>query len=96
MQFDLVGYYYTVPRKDDSDKTNGDPRVLTTQADVTQYLLDQAGLAIVPFSAFGATAATSLSWYRLSVGTLDAMRIPDLLQALRLALEQLERPVGTT
>src|SRR5690606_31182815 len=40
---------------------------LKTQADVTHYLLNEAKLAIVPFSCFGAPADSP--WYRISVGT---------------------------
>ena len=41
--------------------------VLKDQAEVTSYLLQYAGLAIVPFYAFG--AEQNSPWYRLSVGT---------------------------
>lgn len=40
---------------------------LETQHDVTQFLLDEVGLAIVPFHCFG--AAKESPWYRVSVGT---------------------------
>jgi len=50
-------------------KRTADGRLLQTQAEVTAYILDEAKLAIVPFSAFGATKNSP--WYRLSVGTLS-------------------------
>jgi aspartate aminotransferase len=62
-------------------------RVLGDQADVTSYLLDKAGLAIVPFSAFG--AAKTSPWYRLSVGTCRLEDIPEMLGKLRVALDDL-------
>lgn len=61
-------------------------KLLTTQEDVTAYILDAAGLAVVPFSAFGAKDAP---WYRLSVGTCIKEEIPDMLGAVRGALEGL-------
>jgi aspartate aminotransferase len=68
-------------------KTTADGKRLGTQADVTQYLLDAAQLAIVPFSAFG--APTDSTWYRLSVGTCRIEEIDEMLGKLRRALEQL-------
>ncbi|HMO34334.1 MAG TPA: aminotransferase class I/II-fold pyridoxal phosphate-dependent enzyme [Lacibacter sp.] len=65
-----------------------DGKLLATQADVTQYLLEAAQLAIVPFSAFG--AGPDNPWYRLSVGTCREEDIPAFLGKLRRALEELE------
>ena len=59
---------------------------MATQEEVTAYLLDAAGLAIVPFNFFG---ARNSSWYRLSVGTCSLEDIPAMLQRLRKALEAL-------
>lgn len=60
---------------------------LIDQPAVTAYLLEEAKLAIVPFSAFG--ASNSNSWYRLSVGTCKKEEIDDMLLKLRAALEKL-------
>lgn len=60
---------------------------ITTQADVTSYLLDEAGLAVVPFGAFGAPDDTP--WYRLSVGTAKTKDIPLALGKLRTAIDKL-------
>jgi aspartate aminotransferase len=60
---------------------------LATQTDVTAYLLDEAKLAVVPFSAFGATAGSC--WYRLSVGTCKKEEIGEMLKKLKDALEHL-------
>ena len=75
IQIDLVG------------KTTPDGQLLQKQADVTNYLLNQARLAIVPFYAFG--AEPSSSWYRLSVGTCKKEEIDQMLGSLRNALEKL-------
>lgn len=61
--------------------------LLENTADVTQYLLDEAKLAIVPFNAFGADKDST--WYRLSVGTSVAEEIDTLFGQLKAALSKL-------
>ena len=65
-----------------------DGTTLINQTDVTAYLLNEASLAIVPFSAFG--ASINSSWYRLSVGTSKMEEISQMLAKLKLALEKLK------
>ncbi len=69
-----------------SGKRNG-TTYLKTQQDVTNYLLDEAKLAIVPFNAFGATNESC--WYRLSVGTCKTEDINPFLNQLQTALQKL-------
>lgn len=57
-----------------------------TQADVTEYLLSEAKLAIVPFYAFG--AEKSSPWYRLSVGTCKMNDVTEMLGMLEGALKK--------
>jgi aspartate aminotransferase len=61
---------------------------LRTNDDVREYLLDAAGLAIVPFQAFGLTEDTG--WFRMSVGAVSLPEITEMLPRLRAALEALE------
>lgn len=61
--------------------------VLKNQSEVTSYLLQAAGLAIVPFYAFGADKDST--WYRLSVGTCKKEEIDEMIERLREALQQL-------
>nr|MCU0333963.1 pyridoxal phosphate-dependent aminotransferase [Chitinophagaceae bacterium] len=61
---------------------------LADQAAVTQYLLEEAGLAIVPFYAFGADRSSS--WYRLSVGTCRKADITPMFDRLEAALAKLQ------
>lgn len=61
--------------------------VLTDQTDVTSYLLNEAKLAVVPFSAFG--ASKSSPWYRLSVGTCHVEEIGEMIGKLREAMKKL-------
>ncbi|WP_457831773.1 hypothetical protein, partial [Staphylococcus aureus] len=68
IKLDLVGKRYA------------NEQVLSTQADVTSYILGEAKLAVVPFSAFGAGANSP--WYRLSVGTSKKEEIPAMLATL--------------
>ena len=62
-------------------------KLLETTSDVTQYVLDKAGVAIVPFYAFGASRDSS--WYRLSVGTCKTESIPSVFESLKAALSVL-------
>lgn len=57
---------------------------LKTQQEVTSFLLEEAALAVVPFSAFGAPKTSP--WYRLSVGTCRLEDIPEMFLKLRGAL----------
>jgi len=49
--------------------------------------LQTAGLAVVPFYAFGAD--NNSPWYRLSVGTCKEEEIDEMLEKLKKALKQL-------
>jgi aspartate aminotransferase len=60
---------------------------LTTQEDVTNYILNEGRLAIVPFHSFG--AGNDSSWYRLSVGCCKMEDIPVMLEKLKSSLEKL-------
>ncbi len=64
---------------------NGD-KIETTEQ-VTSYLLREAKLAVVPFSAFG--ASKSSLWYRLSVGTASLQDVENAVQSLKSALSRL-------
>jgi len=68
-------------------KKTADGTALATQADVTAYLLNKAGLAVVPFYAFG--ASKNSPWYRLSVGTCKKEEINEMIGKLREALSGL-------
>jgi len=78
---------YLTIQIDYAGKKTADGRTLTTQADVTSYILDEAKLAVVPFYAFGASKDSA--WYRLSVGTCKKEEIAEMLDMLRSALQKL-------
>lgn len=75
LKFDLVG------------RQLPDGRELNNQEEVTNYLLAEAKLAIVPFYAFGAEKDSP--WYRLSVGTCKKEEIGAMLDQLSEALNKL-------
>jgi aspartate aminotransferase len=75
VKFDLVG------------KTTAEGKLMATQSDVTSYILSDAKLAIVPFSAFGANSQNP--WYRLSVGTCKIEEIDEMFALVEQALQKL-------
>jgi len=64
-----------------------DRQTLRTNEDIRRYLLQSAGLAVVPFQAFGDPEQTG--WFRLSVGAVSTAQLEALLPRLREALGQL-------
>lgn len=78
---------YLTIQVDLTGKKTAEGKLLSQQTDVTEYILSEAKLAVVPFSAFGASANSS--WYRLSVGTCKINEIPVMLAQLESALTQL-------
>ena len=64
-----------------------DGKMLEDQRQVTEYILNKAKLAIVPFYAFGTDDKSP--WYRLSVGTCNKSEIPEILALLENALSEL-------
>jgi aspartate aminotransferase len=78
---------YLTIQMDLTGKKTADGKLLSQQTDVTEYILSEAKLAVVPFTAFGASANSS--WYRLSVGTCKTSDIPVMLAQLESALEKL-------
>lgn len=81
--------YLTVKFDLRSWKIRSSGQILQTGSDVTRYLLDAAGLAIVPFYAFGASEESV--WYRISVGTCKYEEITEVFDNLRSALKALEK-----
>lgn len=78
---------YLTIKIDCTGKTTPDGKKLVNQGDVTAYILNAAGLAVVPFYAFGADRSSP--WYRLSVGTCKEEEINEMIDKLRVALKQL-------
>jgi aspartate aminotransferase len=62
-------------------------KTLRTNDDIRHYLLESAGMALVPFQAFGLPDETG--WFRLSVGAVSRAEIPPMLARLEDALAAL-------
>lgn len=75
VQFDLHG------------KKTENGTVLENTKAITKYLLDEARVAIVPFSAFG--DSENSTWYRLSVGTCRIDEVEKVIENLRRTLAKL-------
>ena len=78
---------YLTIKIDLTGKKTAEGKVLADQSEVTAYVLNTAGLAVVPFYAFGADRSSS--WYRLSVGTCKKEEIDEVIGKLREALQKL-------
>jgi aspartate aminotransferase len=78
---------YLTIKIDLAGKKTAEGKVLENQSDVTAYVLNAAGLAVVPFYAFGADRSSA--WYRLSVGTCKKNEINEMIGKLREALGKL-------
>jgi aspartate aminotransferase len=81
------GMYLTVRFGSPGKPGTGGPALDSTEG-MRCYLLEQAGLAAVPFEAFGYDGEPG--WFRLSVGSVSESAIGELLVRLRGALERLD------
>jgi aspartate aminotransferase len=82
------GAIYLTVNLDLSGMTMAKGNKLTDSERVMRYLLEEANVALVPFYAFGASGESP--WFRLSVGTSKVEEIPDVINRLRNALQQLK------
>jgi aspartate aminotransferase len=62
--------------------------IITTNEQIRGYLLSAAGVAVVPFQAFGMLEESG--WFRLSVGAVSPQDIIEMLPRLEQALSVLE------
>ncbi|SFG73777.1 pyridoxal phosphate-dependent aminotransferase [Pontibacter chinhatensis] len=83
-----MGAIYLSAKIDLAGKTTPEGKVLETSQDITFYVLHEAKLAVVPFSAFG--SGKDLNWFRLSVGGASLEDIKASVGRLRKALQQLK------
>ncbi|UOQ68157.1 pyridoxal phosphate-dependent aminotransferase [Hymenobacter volaticus] len=82
-----MGAIYLTARLDVLGKTTPDGQVLATTKDLTFYLIKEARLALVPFSAFG--TSDTAPWFRMSVGGASLESIEAALPRLQAALQAL-------
>ena len=81
------GAIYLSARFGLTGKVTPEGTTLATDEDVRKYLLNAAGVALVPFQAFGVKEDTG--WHRLSVGAVSPEQIMRMLPRLRQAIEAL-------
>jgi aspartate aminotransferase len=82
-----MGAIYLSARFSLIGRTTRSGLLLATNEDIRLYLLHEAGLAIVPFQAFGANDESG--WFRLSVGSVSIADINGMLPRLAGALKAL-------
>lgn len=68
-------------------KTKPDGTSIVDSSDLVFYLINEAGVALVPFSAFG--NSRNMPWFRASVGGLSLNEIQKMLPRLENALSKL-------
>ena len=82
-----MGAIYLSARFDLRGRVTRNGAKLLSHDDVRKWLLEEAGLAVVPFDAFG--SSTDEGWFRLSVGAVSVADIEASLPRLRAGLESL-------
>ncbi|MET3978488.1 aspartate aminotransferase [Mucilaginibacter sp. UYP25] len=83
-----MGAIYLTIKIDYTGKTTPEGRVLKNSADVNFYLIKEAKVAFVPFSAFGTD--DDVTWFRASVGASTLEDIQQMIPRIREALAKLK------
>jgi len=83
-----MGAIYLTLKIDYIGKTTPSGELLKNSADVNFYLIKEAQVALVPFSAFGNDE--SMAWFRASVGGCSLQDIKDMLPRIKAALNKLK------
>ena len=69
-------------------KTTSSGQKLTNAEEIAFFLINEAGVAIVPFYAFGGSRESE--WFRISVGTIRVSDIAEIGKNLKKALSTLQ------
>lgn len=83
-----MGALYLTIKLDYIGKSKPDGSVIKDSSDLVFYLINEAGVALVPFSAFGEERAEP--WFRASVGGLAVNEIEVMMPKLEKALNNLK------
>ncbi|TSD63950.1 aminotransferase class I/II-fold pyridoxal phosphate-dependent enzyme [Inquilinus sp. KBS0705] len=83
-----MGAIYLTVKVDYAGKTTPDGQVLNSATDINFYLIKAAGVAFVPFSAFG--TGEDVNWFRASVGASTLADIQQMIPRIREALAKLK------
>jgi len=79
-----MGAIYLTIKVDYTGKTTTDGDLLKNSADINFYLIKEAGVAFVPFSAFGTD--DDVNWFRASVGASTLNDIKAMIPRIKTAL----------
>ena len=82
-----MGAIYLTLKIDYAGKTTPEGKVLKTATDINFYLIKEAKVAFVPFSAFG--TGEDINWFRASVGASTLGEIEQLAPRIKEALLKL-------
>ncbi len=83
-----MGAMYLTIELDYLGRTKPDGSSVADSSDLVFYLIEHAGVALVPFSAFG--NSRNMPWFRASAGGLSQEEIKNMLPRLEEALKQLK------
>lgn len=83
-----MGAIYLTVKVDYIGKKTPEGKVLQNSADVNFFLIKEAKMGIVPFSAFGTDS--SVNWFRASVGACSLEDIRQMIPRMREALGKLK------
>jgi aspartate aminotransferase len=83
-----MGAIYLTIKIDYAGKTTPNGTVLKTSADINFYLIKEAKVAFVPFSAFG--TEEDVNWFRASVGASTLQDIQQMIPRIKEALSKLK------
>ena len=82
-----MGAIYLTIKIDYTGKTTPDGTVLKNATDINFYLIKEAKVAFVPFSAFG--TGEEINWFRASVGASTLEDIEQMIPRIKAALAKL-------
>jgi aspartate aminotransferase len=83
-----MGAIYLTVKVDYTGKTTPDGDLLKNSTDINFYLIKEAKVALVPFSAFG--TEDDVNWFRASVGASTLADIQNLIPRIKEALSKLK------
>jgi aspartate aminotransferase len=83
-----MGAIYLTIKVDYTGKTTPDGTVLKNSTDINFYLIKEAKVALVPFSAFG--TGDEVNWFRASVGAITLNDIELMIPRIKEALAKLK------
>ncbi|MGI4749426.1 MAG: pyridoxal phosphate-dependent aminotransferase [Janthinobacterium lividum] len=83
-----MGAIYLTLKVDYAGKTTSEGKVLQTSTDINFYLIKEAKVALVPFSAFGTD--DQVNWFRASLGASTVEEIEEMIPRIEAALSRLK------